>query len=194
MPIKIELEPGSIETSTSTSTQLPAHYYFYLLSFIGSVTLILLQQYQAAGVTTTHGWYTQPYIAPLFGLSIISIFSGVYLLVNTRKHFSYLKSVNPIELAFYAISKYRIAIIISVFFFLYIQSLSVIGFAPSSFIMIISMLWISNLFNRFWVMMALLSVFVLVIVFRVIVNVWLPDVWIYSLLPDSLSAFANMYL
>lgn len=192
MTIKIELEQGSAETSTTT--QLPAHYYFYLLSFIGSFSLILLQSQQAPGVTTTHGWYSQPFVAPIFGLSIISIFSGIYLLINTRKHFSYLKSVNPIELTFYAISKYRTAIIISVFFYLYILSLSVIGFAPSSFIMILSMLWISNLFDRFWVMMALISVVTLVLVFRVAVNVWLPDVWIYSFLPDSLSEFANMYL
>ncbi|MEJ6080340.1 hypothetical protein MT391_17675 [Vibrio sp. 1-Bac 57] len=190
----IEIEIDEKNTSDSTDNELPMNYYFYLLSFIGSLVLILLQPFEAAAVTTTHGWYSQPFVAPLFGLSIISIFSGTYLLVNTKKNFHCLKNVNPIELSFNAVSKYRTAIIISMFFYLFIASLSVVGFAISSFVLIISMLWISNLFNRFWVVMSLISVSILIVIFRVIVSVWLPDVWLYNLFPDSLSEFANMYL
>jgi len=192
MALEIDIETEN--KSNSIDNELPMNYYFYLLSFVGSVALILLQPFEAAIVKSTHGWYSQPFIAPLFGLSIISIFSGIYLIINTKKNFQYLKNVNPIELSFNAISKYRTAIIISIFFYLFIISLSVIGFAISSFIMIISMLWISNLFNRFWVIMSLISVSILIVIFRVIVSVWLPDVWLYSLLPDYLSEFANMYL
>ncbi|MEH6453901.1 MAG: hypothetical protein V7782_12780 [Psychromonas sp.] len=195
MPREIkELHNDQVTNATSTDTQLPSHYYFYLLSFIGSLTLILLQPLQATEVTNAHGWYTQPYVAPLFGLVIITTFSGVYLLLNTAKHINYIKQINPIELAFSAISRYRTAIIISMFFMLYINSLSVFGFAPSTLVFILTLLWISNLFTRFWVFTSLLSVVVLVVVFRVFVNFWLPDVWLYSLFPAQIADFANLYL
>lgn len=190
----IEINIDHENTDNSTITQLPKNYYFYLLSFIGSFTLILLQPIEAAEVATTHGWYSQPWVSPLFGLVIISLFSGTYLVINTKKNFHHLKNTNPLELTFSAISKYRTAIIISLFFCLYIFSLQVIGFALSSFIMIISMLWISNLFNRFWAGIAFISVLTLIVIFRVIVSVWMPDVWLYNFLPESLSELANMYL
>lgn len=180
--------------ATHTIESLPSHYYFYLLSFIGSVTLILLQPTQAKEVQNAHGWFSQPYVAPLLGLSIIALFSGIYLLVNTIKHFNHLKRINPIELVFGAISKYRTAVIISGFFFLYIFSLSIIGFALSSFILVLTMLWISNLFTRFWVVTSFISIGVIVLVFRVVIALWLPDVWLFSFLPDSMADFANMYL
>ncbi|GAL31892.1 hypothetical protein JCM19240_5323 [Vibrio maritimus] len=193
----MEIEERQIElarSSTSTDSQLPSHYYFYLLSFLGSTVLLLLQPWQAKEVVRAHGWYTQPYIAPYVGLIVISVFSGLYLLLNTAKHIRYLKSINPFELVFEAISRYRSAIIISLFFMLFIASLSIIGFAPSSLLLILSMLWISNLFNKVWVFMAVLSVSVIVLVFRVLVSFWLPDVWLYSLFPAQIADFANMYL
>lgn len=182
-----------IKDETSTDSQVSSHYYFYLSSFLGSLTLILLQPMQAKEVVKAHGWYTQPFVFPFVGLYIILAFSGIYLLFNTAKNIHCLKGINPVELAFSAISKYRIAIIISLFFMLYIGSLSVIGFAPSSLIFILTMLWISNLFTRFWVSISVISVVVMVLVFRVLVNFWLPDVWLYSLLPAQFSEFANMY-
>ncbi|WCE31876.1 hypothetical protein [Vibrio sp. SCSIO 43137] len=193
MDIK-ERKADQVAGETSSDSQLPSHYYFYLLSFLGSLTLILLQPLQAKEVVRAHGWYTQPYIAPFAGLYVITAFSGFYLLLNTAKHAHFLKKINPIELTFSAISKYRTAIIISLFFMLYIASLSVIGFALSSLIFILTMLWISNLFNGFWVSMGIISVVCLVLIFRVLVNVWLPDVWLYSLFSDQFADFANMYL
>lgn len=195
MAIEIkELTNDKVKDETSTDSQLPSHYYFYLLSFLGSLTLILLQPMQAKEVLKAHGWYTQPFVSPFVGLFIILAFSGIYLLVNTSKHLHCLKRINPVELTFTAVSKYRTAIIISLFFMLYIGSLSVIGFAPSSLIFILTMLWISNLFTGFWVGISAASVVVMVLVFRVLVNFWLPDVWLYSLFPAHISDFANMYL
>lgn len=195
--MKIEINELTLEQedkATLGTESLPSHYYFYLLSFIGSVSLILLQPSQAKAVQNAHGWFSQPYIAPFIGLGIIALFSGIYVLVNTMKHVDCLKNINPIELAFGALSKYRTAVIISGFFFLYIASLSVIGFALSSFILVLSMLWISNLFTRFWIMTAFLSIALIVLIFRVAIALWLPDVWLFSLLPDQLADFANMYL
>lgn len=183
------------EEKAGLATQsLPSHYYFYLLSFVGSVALILLQPSQAKEVQNAHGWYSQPYVAPLLGLGIIALFSGIYLLVNTIRYFDCLKSINPIELTFHAISKYRTAVIISCFFFLYILSLSIIGFALSSFILVCTMLWISNLFTRFWIITSFISIAIIVLVFRVAISLWLPDVWLFSFLPDQMADFANMYL
>ncbi|EEY44019.1 hypothetical protein AB1F87_002855 [Vibrio mimicus] len=182
------------ERAVLATENLPSHYYFYLLSFIGSIALILLQPSQAGEVQNAHGWFSQPYVAPLLGLSIIALFSGIYLLVNTIKHFDYLKCINPIELAFSAISKYRTAVIISGFFSLYIFSLSIIGFALSSFILVLTMLWISNLFTRFWIATSFFAIVLIVLVFRVVIALWLPDVWLFSLLPDSMADFANRYL
>jgi len=195
MSIEIkELKTDQVANETSTDSQLPSHYYFYLLSFLGSLTLILLQPLEAKEVVKAYGWYTQPYVSPLFGLYIILGFSAVYLLLNTAKHFDDLKKINPIELAFGAISRYRTAIIISLFFMLYINSLSVIGFAPATLIFILTLLWISNLFAGFWISASVVTVIVLVLVFRVLVNFWLPDVWLYSLFPAQLAELANMYL
>jgi len=173
---------------------LPSHYYFYLLSFVGSLALILLQPSQAKEVGNAHGWYSQPYVAPLLGLGIIALFSGIYLFVNTVKYSHCLRNINPIELSFNAISKYRTAVIISGFFFLYIFSLSIIGFALSSFILVLTMLWISNLFTRFWVITAFISIAIIVLVFRVFIALWLPDVWLFAFLPNEMADFANMYL
>lgn len=195
MAIEIkELNLEQSEESVSATPDLPSHYYFYLLSFIGSVILMLLQPSQAKEVARAHGWFSQPYIAPFVGLGIIALFSGAYTLFYTIKCFKYLRVINPIELGFKVVSKYRTAVIISGFFILYISSLSIIGFALSSFVLILSMLWVSNLFTRFWVVTSLLSVIAIILIFRVAVNLWFPDVWLYSLFPEEISDFANMYL
>ncbi|MCG9554782.1 hypothetical protein L1D11_15845 [Vibrio sp. Isolate32] len=195
MAIEIkELNLEQSEENISATSALPSHYYFYLLSFIGSVILILLQPSQAKEVAHAYGWFSQPYIAPFVGLGIIALFSGTYTLIYTIKFFKYLRMINPIELGFKVVSKYRTAVIISGFFILYISSLSIIGFALSSFFLILSMLWISNLFTRFWVVTSLFSVIAIILIFRVAVNLWLPDVWLYSLFPEEMSDFANMYL
>lgn len=180
----------------SNEPQVKADIYWLLL--IVSVVLLILIPDQAAWVETKRGWYTQPMMGALLGLGIMAIFSAYRVLQMTRDHGNRWRSrvfqQNPLETLVELLGSYRTALISSVLFYIYIHSLSLIGFVPATFIFVTVLLWLSRLMNRTWLFATIGTLIVLVLIFRVAVSVWLPDVWLYSLLPDAMADFANSYL
>lgn len=170
----------------------------YWITLIVTVVLLMLIPEQASWVETRRGWYTQPMMGPLLGLGIIAIFSAYRIIQLTHfdgnKWRSTVFKQNPLDTLVSILDNHRTALISSVLFYLYINSLSIIGFVPATFILVTLLLWLSRLFNTTWVIATLGTLIVLVLIFRVAVPVWLPDVWLYSLLPDHLADFANRYL
>ncbi|GAB2601241.1 hypothetical protein [Nitrincola alkalisediminis] len=180
----------------SNKPLVKADIYWILL--ILSVVLLMLIPEQAAWVDTRRGWYTQPMMGSLLGLGILAIFSAFRVIQLSRGDGNVWRSTvfrqNPLDSLVAILDSYRTALISSVLFYLYIKSLSIIGFVPATFIFVTVLLWLSRLFNRTWVLATIATLIALVLIFRVAVSVWLPDVWLYSLLPDHLADFANRYL
>lgn len=180
----------------SNETTVKADIYWVLL-IVSAVLLVLIPD-QAAWVETKRGWYTQPMMGALLGLGIMTIFSAYRVLQLTRNNANQWRSTvfrqNPLETLVAILDSYRTALISSILFFFYIKSLSIIGFVLATFIFVTVLLWLSRLFNRTWLLATIGTLIALVLIFRVAVSVWLPDVWLYSLLPDHLADFANRYL
>ncbi len=164
-------------------------YWFILLI---SLTLLALLPDQAKWITTKRGWYTQPMIGPALGISILALFAAVRLLLSFK--ISYLFNNDPLESLTDTLSNYRVALFSSVLFFLYINTLSVFGFALATLMFVTTLLWLSRLLDRFWFGCTVGTITVLILIFRVGVSVWLPDVWLYNLLPEEWAIFANQYL
>ncbi len=169
----------------------------YWVFLIASIALLLLAPDQAAWVKTKRGWYTQPMMGALLGLSIMATFSAYRIFQLTRNSTDEGRSMifrrNPLETLVSLLDSYRTALISAVLFYIYINSLSIVGFVAATFIFVTILLWLSRLLNRIWLLATIGTLIALVLIFRVAVSVWLPDVWLYSFLPDQLSDFANRY-
>lgn len=179
----------------SNETVVKADVYWLLL--IISVVLLALIPDQAAWVQTSRGWYTQPMIGTLLGMGIMAVFSAYRAIQltwrNAKAGGNSVFQRNPLETLAVIFDGYRTAIISSVLFYIYIKSLSIIGFVLATFIFVTVLLWLCRLLNRTWLFATIGTLIALVLIFRVAVSVWLPDVWLYSLLPDHLADFANRY-
>nr|WP_246624623.1 hypothetical protein [Oceanobacter mangrovi] len=171
---------------------------------LGTVLLALLP-WQASWIDTSKGWYIQPMIGSSLGLVIMTLFAALRVGQAARRVLAdraqsdragqtSMRPDNLINQLACVVLGYRTAIICGLLFLLYIESLSVVGFTLSTLLFITTLLLLSRLLNRFWLLMAVLATAMMVLVFRVGVSVWMPDVWLYGLLPDQLADFANMYL
>jgi len=166
----------------------PAVYWGIL---IAGVALLLWMPDQASWVNTKRGWFTQPMIGSALGLSIMTLFAGWRALRSYRRWHPNREILDEL---LSALSAYRVALLSSVLFFIYINSLEVIGFAPSTLLFVCTLLWLSRLLNRLWFIAALGTLTALVLIFRVGLNLWLPEVWLYEQLPLPWADFANQYL
>jgi len=181
----------SVEQDAETTVSDKSYgIYFGILA----VTLILLAllPWEASWVETRRGWYTQPMFGSALGLIIVALFAAVRV-IDALRH-NLIQKLNPAEMLAEFFSSYRVALFSSALFFLYINTLSIFGFFLASLIFISTLLWLSRLFNRTWFIASLCTLIAMVLIFRVGVSVWMPDVWLYGLLPDSWSDFANQYL
>ncbi|WP_343223959.1 hypothetical protein [Oceanobacter mangrovi] len=182
----------------------PGAGIYLLLLLLGTVLLALLP-WQASWIDTSKGWYIQPMIGSSLGLVIMTLFAALRVGQAARRVLAdraqsdragqtSMRPDNLINQLACVVLGYRTAIICGLLFLLYIESLSVVGFTLSTLLFITTLLLLSRLLNRFWLLMAVLATAMMVLVFRVGVSVWMPDVWLYGLLPDQLADFANMYL
>lgn len=167
-------------------------YFIYWLILITTIALLAIVPDQAKWVTTSRGWYTQPMLGPILGLSVLAFFAVARLVLSFK--FSDLKNVNLIEAFFESLSEYRVAIFSSVLFVIYINTLSVFGFALATLLFVSTLLWLSRLLNRFWFGWTVATLSIMILIFRVVVSVWLPDSWLYNLLPEEWASLANQYL
>lgn len=167
-------------------------YGIYWCILAGTLALLALLPFEAAWLNTKRGWFIQPMTGPVLGLSVIAIFALVRVIESVRV--GYLKQLQLLEALAETLSSYRTALFSALLFFAYINTLSVLGFVLSTLLFVTTLLWLSRLLNRTWMLATLFTLVILVLIFRVGVTVWLPDVWLYSLLPDNWADFANQYL
>ncbi|WP_438467159.1 hypothetical protein [Marinomonas sp. PE14-40] len=166
--------------------------YLFIYVFVITLILILIHPTQTKEISSSRGWFTQPYVAPLFGLSILAFFSFI-------KSVIYLKSTRDfsdfsLDFLMTALSNYRVMLITSVLFYFYVSSISLIGFFFSTLIFVHLLLWLSRLLNPFWSLCTCLTVIGVVLIFRVGVNIWFPDVALYeAFFEGELLWFMNKY-
>ena len=164
---------------------------YWLILLAGLVLMASLPE-QARWIDTKRGWFTQPMVGSALGLGTMVLFAAWKVLFSCR-----IRSLNPgylLEAAFISMGRYRVAIITSGLFFLYINTLSVIGFVPATLAFVTLLLWLARLLDRFWFSVSVFTLFVIVLIFRVGLSLWLPDVWLYEFLPEHWAVFANQYL
>ncbi|AJQ97661.1 hypothetical protein [Gynuella sunshinyii] len=165
-------------------------FLFVLLIAAG---LIVSYPEQTVAVNTSRGWFTRPQVAPLFGLSILLLFSFLQF-VLTLKDSMRLKLFS-IDTLINTIGEYKGVLLMACLFLLYIASIEYLGFFLSTLLFVHTLLWLSRLLNRFWSVAAWLTVIAVVLIFRVGVNIWFPDVALYELLFDGkVLWFMNSYL
>ena len=165
----------------------------YVLLFVIALILLALLPSQASWVDANRGWYTQPILGPALGLVILTIGAFARIRPTLRRAFSRSETYKT-DYLFDALDGARTALMSSVLFFMYIKLVPAIGFFLATLLFVSTLLWLSRLLDRTWFFASLVTIIALIVIFRVLLHVWLPDVWLYSLLPDALADFANQYL
>lgn len=183
---------GEEQTRAIISDSSKSHYGFYWFILICSLALICCIPEQAKWVNTNRGWYTQPMVGPLLSLSLLCFFTATRLFLAFRSGSIVIS--NPIGLLFGAISSYRTALVLGFMFFLYINGIPLLGFFLSTLLFTCTLLWLSRLLDKFWFACSFLTTVMIILIFRVGVSIWLPDVWLYEFLPEAWASFFNQYL
>lgn len=165
---------------------------FFLIITIVSFYLIFTYQSHTLDIKRDHGWYTQPYVAPLFGLGLLAFFSFIKLMLVIRP-IEGEKSL--VESFVESLSYYRMVVITGVLFFVYVKVITIIGFAISTTLFILAIVWLSRLMSPIWALNTLIAVTLVILIFRVGVNIWIPDVVLYEkLFSGETLWFMNKYL
>jgi cation transport ATPase len=183
----------SQETQQRTSSfAFQRDYTVYWIILAVSATLLWLLPTETQWIDTKRGWYTQPILSPAVGLSILALFSLVRCVQSLFEDYQH--GYFSIDKLVESAQNYRVALIAAALFFIYVNTLSVVGFFLATLCFVTVLLWLSRLLSVRWFLSALMTTGLLILIFRVGVNVWLPDVALYELLPEQLSIFANQYL
>ncbi len=168
------------------------HYGIYWFILAGALLLLCLLPLEASWINTRRGWFIQPMFGSGLGIGIVALFASLRVAESVRR--GYLKRLRLLEALVDTLSSYRTALFSAALFFLYINTLSVLGFVLSTLMFVTTLLWLCRLLNRTWFLTSLVTLSAVVLIFRAGLSVWLPDAWLYGLLPDSWSDFANQYL
>lgn len=164
--------------------------FFLVITFV-SFYLIFSYQSHTVEIKRDHGWFTQPYVAPLFSLGILAFFSFVKLLLVIRP-IAGEKSL--IDSLVDSLSEYRVVLITAVLFFFYVNIITIIGFAISTILFVLSIVWLSRLLSPLWALNTFVAVALIILIFRVGVNIWIPDVLLYEKLFSGQALwFMNKY-
>lgn len=165
---------------------------FFIVTFVVTMYLIFSFPEHTTEMKRARGWYTQPFVAPLVGLSVLAFFSFLKLLTILRPQPDDDTIVRGL---IDNLPYYQVVLITGTLFIVYIYAIGVIGFAASTLLFVLSLLWLSRLLTWFWAFYALVAVTLIVLIFRVGVNIWFPDVTLYeTLFSGELLYFMNSYL
>lgn len=165
---------------------------FFVIMLILSTYLIISFADHTTTVVRHRGWFTQPYIAPLTGLGILAFFSLIKLLTIWRRlpdEPTWAQSLAS------NLGHYHVVLVTCVLFVIYIYGVGVIGFALATLLFVLALLWLSRLLNWIWTLNAFAAVALIVLIFRVGVNIWFPDPMLYeAVFSGELLWFMNQYL
>jgi hypothetical protein len=164
---------------------------FFLVLTLISCYLIFSYQSHTVAIKRDHGWYTQPYVAPLFGLGLLAFFSFMKLLLVIKPIEG---EKGLIDSFVESLGEYRVVLITAILFFLYINIITIVGFAISTTLFVLSIVWLSRLLSPIWALNTLVAVALIILIFRVGVNIWIPDVVLYETLFSGQALwFMNKY-
>lgn len=169
------------------------NYPFYLFVFLISLVLIALFPIEAAHIETQKGWFLQPYISPLAGLTLVVIFSGV-VMAKVALRICKFDYGTIVEYWTNVVSENRIVFFTGGLFYIYIISINKIGFFLSTLIFVCTLLYLSRLLDWFWLIAAFVTTVLIVLIFRVAIGLWLEDVWLYGLFAPDVADFLNRYM
>lgn len=165
---------------------------FFLIITLISIYLIVTFDSHTIDIKRDHGWYTRPYVAPLFGLGILAFFSFIKLILVIRP-IEGEKSL--VESFVESLGSYRMVAITGALFFVYVNAITVVGFTISTTLFVLSIVWLSRLMSPIWALNTLIAVMLIILIFRVGVNIWIPDVALYEKLFSGQTLwFMNKYL
>lgn len=179
-----------IHLPEDSHSESPGPAVYWMILTAGLLLLVMMPE-EAAWVDTKRGWYTQPMVGSALGLIIMSVFALQRVLSRYRQ---WHPNRQMLEETVSAISSYRVALLSGLLFFIYIHSLELFGFVPSTLLFVSTLLWLSRLLDRFWFIATVGVTTVLVLIFRAGLGLWLPEVWLYEQLPAHWADFANQYL
>lgn len=164
---------------------------FFLVMTLISCYLIFSYQSHTIEIKRDHGWYTQPYVAPLFGLGLLAFFSFMKLLLVIKPIEGEKGLIdNLVE----SLGEYRVVLITAILFFFYVNIITFVGFAISTTLFVLSIVWLSRLLSPIWALNTLIAVALIILIFRVGVNIWIPDVVLYEkLFSEQTLWFMNKY-
>ncbi|MCB5161003.1 tripartite tricarboxylate transporter TctB family protein [Marinomonas algarum] len=164
---------------------------FFLIIVVLSAYLIVFFQDYTVDVKRDHGWFTKPYVAPLFGLGVLLFFSLIKLILVIRPVEG---EKSLIENLADSLTHHRVVLITAVLFYVYINAITVIGFVLSTTLFVLSIVWLSRLLSVLWAINTLVAVAIITLIFRVGVNIWIPDVALYeALFSGETLWFMNKY-
>ncbi|MBV1789970.1 hypothetical protein KQ940_18095 [Marinobacterium sp. D7] len=187
-----ELARSSCSDESDDLLRGDKRYPFYTVLFFVCLVMLLLMPEQVE-VMSDEGWYLQPALGPLIGLVTMLLFSFVQICGALLR----LVRISPsvwLEYIYEVVSESRVAIITSILFYVFLQSIDKIGFFLSTFLLITTLIFLTRLLNRFWLLMAFMATVLIMLIFRVAIGLWMDDVWLYELLPNAVADFCNMYL
>lgn len=164
---------------------------FFLVMTLVSCYLIYSYQSHTVDIKRDHGWFTQPYIAPLFGLGLLAFFSFIKLMLVIRP----IEGEKGLLDSFVeSLSDYLMVAITAALFFVYVNIISIVGFAISTTLFVLSIVWLSRLLSPIWALNTFIAVALIILIFRVGVNIWIPDVVLYEKLFSGQALwFMNKY-
>lgn len=164
---------------------------FFLFVIIISLYLIFSYSSHTVEIKRNHGWFTQPYVAPLFGLGILAFFSIIKFLLIIKPIEGEERLIDSL---IESLSNYRVVLITALLFFFYVNVITTIGFTISTTLFILSIVWLSRLLSPIWFLNTLIAVAIIILIFRVGVNIWIPDVALYGQLFSGQTLwFMNKY-
>lgn len=165
---------------------------FFWVMFLASAYLIVRFPEHTSELKRARGWYTQPFVAPLVGLSVLAFFAMLKLVLVGRR---LADEPGMFKALLENLPYYLVVLITGGLFLAYLYLLGIIGFALSTLLFVLALLWLSRLMTIFWVVNAVVAVAFLVLVFRVGVNIWFPDVALYeALFSGKVLWFMNSYM
>jgi len=164
---------------------------FFIITTLVSFYLIYFYKDFTTDITRDHGWYTHPHIAPLFGLCLFALFSTIKLFLVIKP----IKGERKLLESFvFGLGEYRLVFITAILFFVYINIITVVGFALSTLLFVLLIMWLSRLLSPLWAFNSFIAVALIILIFRVGVNIWIPDVALYeALFSGETLWFMNAY-